>query len=80
MKNHNEMQLQILHEMHTCSRAFKRKLNILDALDRDNEFDLHDQITLMKESNEKIADTLSKSRTMMSNILGISNEHDIESG
>ena len=50
------------------------------ALDRDNEFDLHDQITLMKESNEKIADTLSKSRTMMSNILGISNEHDIESG
>ena len=53
----NEMKLEVLSSLEALTNSVKSKVEVLDALDRDNEsgsYDLHDQLTTFREVTESL--------------------------
>ena len=60
----NEMKLEILSNLEALTNSVKSKVEVLDALDRDNEsgcFDLHDQLTTFREVTESLEQVVLRS-------------------
>ena len=53
----NEMKLEVLSNLEALTNSVKSKVEVLDALDRDNEsgsFDLHDQLATFRKLTEDL--------------------------
>jgi len=60
----NEMKLEVLSSLEALTNSVKSKVEVLDALDRDNEsgsYDLHDQLTTFREVTESLEQVVLRS-------------------
>ena len=72
----NEMKLEVLSSLEALTNSVKSKVEVLDALDRDNEsgsYDLHDQLTTFREVTESLEQVVLRSVSVVpggSSLLG----------
>jgi hypothetical protein len=60
----NEMKLEVLSNLEALTNSVKSKVEVLDALDRDNEsgcFDLHDQLATFRKVTESLEQVVLRS-------------------
>lgn len=60
----NEMKLEVLSNLEALTSSVKSKVEVLDALDRDNEsgcFDLHDQLATFRKVTESLEQVVLRS-------------------
>ena len=64
----NEMKLETLAQLECLTNSLKAKVNVLDALDRDEasgSFDLHDQLSTFHQLTESLAQVVSRSESIV---------------
>ncbi len=64
----NEMKLETLAQLECLTNSVKAKVNVLDALDRDEasgSFDLHDQLSTFHQLTESLAQVVSRSESIV---------------
>ena len=64
----NEMKLETLAQLECLTNSLKAKVNVLDALDRDEasgSFDLHDQLSTFHQLTESLAQVVSRSASIV---------------
>lgn len=64
----NEMKLETLASLEMLTNSLKAKVNVLDALDRDDEsgcFDLHDQLTTFFKVTQDLGSVIERSQAIV---------------
>jgi|TARA_B110000438_G_scaffold18186_1_gene16903 hypothetical protein len=64
----NEMKLETLASLEMLTNSLKAKVNVLDALDRDDEsgcFDLHDQLTTFFKVTQDLGAVVERSQAIV---------------
>ncbi len=64
----NEMKIETLAQLECLTNSLKAKVNVLDALDRDEasgSFDLHDQLSTFHQLTESLAQVVSRSESIV---------------
>ena len=64
----NEMKLETLASLEMLTNSLKAKVNVLDALDRDDEsgfFDMHDQLTTFFKVTQDLGAVVERSQAIV---------------